>query len=121
MAEKKKPETRDVYAIYDPDRNACKIGVSNNAAGRLRDLQTGSSVDLELTHVEKVPYAKGTKVETRARKILVEAGHPKTREWIGRCEPQEAKEAIQTAAEIECNRNTPPPPPKAPKKDKKSK
>ena len=118
MADKKKPETRDVYAIYDSERNACKIGVSNNAPDRLRNLQTGSSVDLELAHIKKVPYDKGTKVERLARKILVDAGHPKTREWIGRCEPQQAREAIDTAAEVECNRNAPP---KAPAKPKKAK
>lgn len=100
-----KPETRDVYVVHDPERSACKVGVSNNAEGRFTNLQTGSSVDLTLTHVEKVDYALGTKVERTARRILVENGRPKTREWIGRCDPDEAREAVKTAHEIERGRN----------------
>ncbi|WP_316979808.1 GIY-YIG nuclease family protein [Shumkonia mesophila] len=100
-----KPPTRDVYVIYDSERAACKIGVSNCAEQRFCNLQTGSSVDLELTHIEKVPYPLGTKVERTARKILTDLGHPKTREWIGRCFPDQARDAIVTAHEIERARN----------------
>lgn len=106
MGKGPKPPTRDVYVIHDKERGACKIGVSNNAEERFRNLQTGSSVDLEITHIEKVPYNFGNKVERTARDLLVKSGHPKTREWIGRCSPDEAREAVITAHETERGRNS---------------
>ena len=80
--QREKPSFRDVYAVEDSDRNACKIGVSTNVKKRVKDLQTGSSRDLRLVHREPVEYAQATKVEFGARRLLVSQGHSKKREWI---------------------------------------
>lgn len=102
-----KPDTRDVYALGD-GRGRAKIGVSNDAYKRKRNLQTGSADELNILHVEKTAYDLGTKVERRARAILTDAGKEKTREWIRDCSADEARDAIRTAHDIERGRNRKP-------------
>ncbi len=104
-AQREKPAKRSVYAVCDTDRNACKIGVSNDVKIRLRNLQTASPKDFQLAHEESVDYPLATKVESLARRNLVSQGHSKKREWINNCSPEEAKEAIILAHVVERGRN----------------
>ncbi len=97
---------REVYAICDADRRACKIGVSNDARGRIRNLQTGSPVNYKLAHIETVDRHIAAKVERGARKVLTDNGHSKVREWINKCSAEQAREAIITAHACERGRNT---------------
>lgn len=102
-----KQDTRDVYALGD-ERGRVKIGVSNDAYKRKRNLQTGSADDFTMFHVEKTAYDLGTKVERRAHAILTDAGKKKKREWISGCSADEARDAIRTSHDIERGRNRKP-------------
>ena len=91
---KERPLVREVYAFHDVDRNATKIGSADDSMLRLKTFHTAHSRDLKVAHIEKVPREISNEVERTARKTLVEAGKPKTREWLAKCTGDEAKEAI---------------------------
>jgi hypothetical protein len=104
---KPKPATREVYAIANHKSGALKIGMATEARSRLKNLQTGSHTQLELTHTETVDYANAPKVETLARHIGVSLGKKKTREWLAKTTPEEGRQYIETAHGIIRGKNNP--------------
>ncbi|QJR01481.1 GIY-YIG nuclease family protein [Sphingobium yanoikuyae] len=90
-----------IYVLHNESRGSCKIGKANNPETRARNLQTGNEDTLSLAFTLGVDPRIASKVERKAREIAVyDLKKPKTREWLGRTNPEEAKECILVAHDI---------------------
>ena len=102
-----------VYCVEVVGRkdDVVKIGRSRDPEKRLRNLQTGSYDTLRLHHAEKVDRAISPKVEARARRDLENTPNAfgekrhRTREMINHTKPDDCRDAIINAHNIERNRN----------------
>ena len=95
-----------VYVLYNEDRGSCKIGKANDPDARARNLRTGSEDRLAITFRLSVDPLIASKVEVKARSLAeTDLRKPRTREWLGRTTPDEARNCVELAHDIVRGRN----------------
>lgn len=100
------PDLDYVYVVHNPDRNSCKIGRSRQPETRLKAFRTGNESDLKITFKLGMDRAISGEVEALARRIAQrDLKKPRTREWLGRTDPEEAKACVEQAHRTVVGRN----------------
>jgi len=100
------PDQDYVYVVHNPDRNSCKIRRSRQPETRLKAFRTGNECDLKVTFKLGMDRAISSEVEALARRIAQQdLKKPRTREWLGRTDLEEAKACVEQAHRTVVGRN----------------